>query len=215
MDCACRAKFTQHKPSRDGVIETFPRPCASPSSGQPEYPREHHGRDLDVDPRRTAMRVGSCGSASINVDAIRWGFASHHSVCKEKDMGQRQKRVKGYWAKLNETFDNGTEAKSRAGHLRNRGACRHVTVDKADAKYRRVLFRREMVPPGVGAYWCQTLGLQCDVSWPSKFQANSNVTRNRHRATLAYVRRHQLSEFGTSDGIYKQVTKEWRTNTLF
>ena len=58
-----------------------------------------------------------------------------HSVCKEKDMGQRKKRVKGYWTKLNEMFNNGTEAKSRAGHLRSQENVAHVTLDRVDEKY--------------------------------------------------------------------------------
>lgn len=47
----------------------------------------------------------------------------------------KTRRTRGFWLKKRETFKDGSQAKSRAGHLRTDKHIQHVTVDKADGVY--------------------------------------------------------------------------------
>lgn len=47
----------------------------------------------------------------------------------------RRKRVKGYWLKRKENFVTGTEAKARAGYLREYNEVQHVVVERVEDGY--------------------------------------------------------------------------------
>jgi hypothetical protein len=47
----------------------------------------------------------------------------------------KYKKQKGYWDKKKESFNNGSNAKSRAGHLRNYKHVSHVKVEKVGEQY--------------------------------------------------------------------------------
>ena len=47
----------------------------------------------------------------------------------------RRKRQKGYWLKKTERFLKGSDAKSRAGYLREFEPIAHVIVEKSEQEY--------------------------------------------------------------------------------
>ena len=47
----------------------------------------------------------------------------------------KRKRVKGYWLKRKEAFTTGSEAKARAGYLREYKEIQHVIVERVEEGY--------------------------------------------------------------------------------